>query len=142
MIRLALLVLVTLALVRTTPVEGEASHLKSVATEKATPVVVAQVVEPPKPPEPAPPPKVEVQPPVDGCGDNEYAHFIYMKESGCRTTAVNSIGCRGIGQACPGSKLPCGDDYACQNAWFTNYALERYGSWANAHAFWLNNHWW
>lgn len=76
------------------------------------------------------------------CGDNSYAHFIYMKESGCRTTAVNSIGCRGIGQACPGDKLPCGADYACQNAWFTNYAIQRYGSWAAAYNFWIKNNWW
>ena len=77
-----------------------------------------------------------------GCGDNQYANYIYMKESGCRTTAVNSIGCRGIGQACPGDKLPCGDDYACQNAWFTNYAVQRYGSWEGAYNFWLNHSWW
>jgi len=115
--------------------ENQVQPTVAVVEEKESP-------KPPAQPEIAPPPKVEVQPPVDGCGDNEYAHFIYMKESGCRTTAVNSIGCRGIGQACPGSKLPCGDDYACQNAWFTTYALERYGSWANAHAFWLQHSWW
>lgn len=76
------------------------------------------------------------------CGDNQYKQYIYMKESGCRTTAVNSIGCRGIGQACPGSKLPCGDDFACQDAWFSNYAIQRYGSWEAAYNFWINNHWW
>jgi Tfp pilus assembly protein PilN len=79
---------------------------------------------------------------VDGCGDNKYAHFIYMHESGCNLSASNSIGCRGIGQACPGGKLPCTADYACQNAWFTNYAIKRYGSWANAYAFWLQHSWW
>lgn len=68
--------------------------------------------------------------------------FIYMHESGNRTTAVNSIGCRGLGQACPGTKLPCGDDYACQDAWFTKYMQQRYGSWSNARAFWERNHWW
>ncbi len=67
---------------------------------------------------------------------------IYAKESGNRTTAVNSIGCRGLGQACPGSKLPCGDDYACQDAYFTNYAITRYGSWANAWEFWKGHNWW
>jgi hypothetical protein len=79
---------------------------------------------------------------VDGCGDNTYAQYIYSHESGCNLNAVNSIGCRGIGQACPGSKLPCGADYACQNAFFTQYANERYGSWAGAYTFWVNNHWW
>lgn len=73
---------------------------------------------------------------------NPYKDFIYMKESGCRTTAVNSIGCRGIGQACPGSKLPCGDDFACQDRWFSNYAITRYGSWESAYNFWLKNRWW
>lgn len=79
---------------------------------------------------------------ASGCGDNKYANFIYMKESNCNVSAVNSIGCRGIGQACPGSKLPCGADYACQNKWFTNYAMTRYGSWERAYNFWINNHWW
>ena len=83
-----------------------------------------------------------------GCGDNQYAAYIYGKESGgtvpgmCNPSAVNAGGCRGIGQACPGSKLPCGADYACQNAWFTRYALERYGSWAAAYNFHKANNWW
>lgn len=77
-----------------------------------------------------------------GCGDNQYKSYIYMHESGCRTTAVNSIGCRGIGQACPGSKLPCGDDFACQDAYFSNYAINRYGSWEKAYQFWVKNRWW
>ena len=69
--------------------------------------------------------------------------FIYQKESGNNPAAINSIGCRGLGQACPGSKLPCSNtDYACQDAWFTNYAMTRYGSWENAKAFWIQNHWW
>jgi hypothetical protein len=69
--------------------------------------------------------------------------FIYQHESGNNPAAVNSIGCRGLGQACPGSKLPCSNsDYECQDAWFTNYMVQRYGTWENARAFWLNNHWW
>jgi type II secretory pathway pseudopilin PulG len=76
------------------------------------------------------------------CGDNQYKSYIYSHESGCRTTALNSIGCRGIGQACPGTKLPCGDDFACQDAYFSNYAVTRYGSWEKAYNFWLTNHWW
>jgi len=79
---------------------------------------------------------------VSAASGNFYKDFIYHHESGNRTTAVNSIGCRGIGQACPGTKLPCGDDYACQDAWFTNYAMQRYGSWENAYNFWVANRWW
>jgi cell division protein FtsB len=79
---------------------------------------------------------------VPNCGDNQYAQFIYQHESGCNLNAVNSLGCRGIGQACPGSKLPCGADYACQNAFFTNYTVSRYGSWYNAYQAWLIQHWW
>jgi len=74
---------------------------------------------------------------------NQAKAFIYQKESGNNPAAVNSIGCRGLGQACPGSKLPCSNtDYACQDAWFTNYVMQRYGSWEKAYQFWLQNHWW
>lgn len=68
--------------------------------------------------------------------------FIYMHESGNNPTAINSLGCRGLGQACPGSKLPCGDDYDCQDNYFTKYMIDRYGSWENAAAFWRVNNWW
>lgn len=73
---------------------------------------------------------------------NPYKDFIYYKESSCNPGSVNSIGCRGIGQACPGTKLPCGNDFACQDAWFSNYAIQRYGSWESAYNFWLRNNWW
>lgn len=79
---------------------------------------------------------------ASGCGTDPYMAYIYMHESGCSTTAVNSIGCRGIGQACPGSKLPCGADFACQDAYFRSYAIQRYGSTYAAYVFWLANHWW
>lgn len=79
---------------------------------------------------------------VPGCGDNEHAQFIYQHESGCNLSAVNPSGCRGIGQACPGDKLPCGADYACQNAFFTQYATERYGGWAQARSAWEAQGWW
>lgn len=95
----------------------------------------------------APKPRLVIRPvyrssAVSGCGDNSYAHFIYMHESGCSLVSVNAGGCRGIGQACPGSKLPCGADYTCQNAYFTNYANGRYGGWAGAYNFWLSHRWW
>jgi len=82
---------------------------------------------------------------VAGCGDNSYANFIYIHESGCRTAAVNAGGCLGIGQACPGSKLTavCPNlDYACENAFFTDYANRAYGGWAGAYAFWIGHSWW
>lgn len=90
---------------------------------------------------------------VANCGDNFYANFIYMHESGCNLNAVNSIGCAGIGQACPASKTGCvvfdsaGNivnygSYACQNAWFTQYANSAYGGWAGAYAFWVAHSWW
>lgn len=76
------------------------------------------------------------------CGDNQYKQYIYQKESGCSTTSVNSIGCRGLGQACPGTKMPCGDDFGCQDAYFSDYAISRYGSWQNAYNWWVSHHWW
>lgn len=86
-----------------------------------------------------------------GCGDNYYAAYIYGYESGghvvgnCDTKALNSIGCLGIGQACPSSKLTdaCPNlDYACENAFFTDYAISKYGSWEGAYNTWLSQHWW
>lgn len=90
------------------------------------------------------------QGPMSGCGDNQYAAYIYGQESGghvtgnCNPSARNPGGCLGIGQACPGSKLvaACPNlDYACENAFFTNYA-NKYGGWAGSYQFWLANGWW
>lgn len=89
--------------------------------------------------------------PRSGCGDNPYAAYIYGMESGgrvagnCDPSARNSGGCLGIGQACPGAKLlaVCPNlDYNCQNAFFTNYAISRYGSWASAYEAWKIKKWW
>lgn len=77
------------------------------------------------------------------CGDNMYKQYIYQHESGCNTDRYNSIGCYGIGQSCPKSKIDhCGADFACQDSWFSGYAVSRYGSWEGAYNFWLTNHWW
>lgn len=76
---------------------------------------------------------------------NDAKMFIYMKESGNNPQARNSGGCLGLGQACPGSKLlaVCPSlDYACQDAFFTNYAISRYGSWEGAYQFWIGHNWW
>lgn len=74
---------------------------------------------------------------------NQYKDYIYFRESGCRTDAVNPIGCKGIGQACPASKIAhCGNDFACQDEWFSNYAQTRYNGWEQAYNFWVKNQWW
>lgn len=81
-------------------------------------------------------------PSITNCGDNIYKQFIYKHESGCNTGSVNAGGCRGLGQACPGSKLPCGNDFACQDAYFSQYAQSRYGGWPQAYQAWLAQGWW
>jgi hypothetical protein len=91
------------------------------------------------PPEPVAAPVVG----VTGCGDSMYKQFIYQHESGCRTDAVNPIGACGLGQALPCSKMGCSlSDWACQDAFFDNYANSVYGGWANAYAFWQSHLWW
>lgn len=80
---------------------------------------------------------------VSECGDNSYAQFVYSHESGCSTTALNAEGCYGLGQDCSGAvEALCGSNYTCQNTWFNNYAVSRYGSWANAEAVWVSQSWW
>lgn len=77
--------------------------------------------------------------------DSYYKLFIYNHESGNNPTRYNGSGCLGLGQACPASKLlaVCPTmSYACEDAWFTNYAISRYGSWAGAYSFWISRHWW
>jgi hypothetical protein len=67
-----------------------------------------------------------------------------MHESGNNPQAINAdSGACGIGQALPCSKLPCSlTDYACQDQWFSQYAIDRYGSWSGAMAFWQRNRCW
>lgn len=120
------------------------SNVQALETTKAKPAVkratkpVKAKVSPQNKPQ-----VLNSKPSVGNCGDNQYKQFIYQHESGCNTAAVNSIGCKGIGQACPGSKIAhCGNDFACQDKWFSNYAIQRYGSWAAAYNFWVANNWW
>ncbi len=69
--------------------------------------------------------------------------YIYARESGNNPNATNPNGCYGLGQDCNGVvRTMCGADYACQDAYFTRYAMARYGSWENALAFWQSHHWW
>lgn len=104
-------------------------------------------------------PPTPVAPPVAHVGVNSPTQsgdkaFIYEHESGNMPCKINGgrIDCSyngplacGLGQSLPCSKLTsvCSlSDYACQDNWFTNYMLERYGSWAKAAAFWRANAWW
>lgn len=83
--------------------------------------------------------------PVAPTADNEYKLFIYNHESGNDPKKWNSSGCVGLGQACPASKLldVCPDlDYACEDTFFTNYAVSRYGGWYEAYLFWIAHRWW
>lgn len=103
------------------------------------PVVVAEYVETPK----IEPAKAEGCLWANHTSSPELAAYIFVKESGCRPEAVNGAGCRGLGQACPGGKLPCSDsDGECQAKWFENYAMNRYGSWQAAYDFKLAKGWW
>jgi len=74
---------------------------------------------------------------------NDAKSFIYSHESGNNPNAMSPNGCYGLGQDCSGRVLAsCGADYACQDAYFTNYAMSRYGSWEAAASFWQANGWW
>lgn len=84
-----------------------------------------------------------------GISSSEYyaADFIISHESGWRVNAQNARGCAGLGQACPGSKLAAvcpnwQSDAVCQMRFFSNYARNRYGSWANAYNAWQRQRWW
>lgn len=80
---------------------------------------------------------------VTNCGSDPNMAFIYQHESGCRTNAIGPNGPCGLGQALPCSKLPCSlSDWACQNAWFTSYAIRTYGSTYAAYLFWVAHSWW
>ncbi|WP_245647344.1 transglycosylase SLT domain-containing protein [Microbacterium hydrocarbonoxydans] len=73
-----------------------------------------------------------------------YVDYIVSRESGWNPNATNaSSGACGLVQALPCSKVPGnGYDPVDNLRWATGYATGRYGSWAGAHAFWTNNHWW
>lgn len=78
--------------------------------------------------------------------DYGYVDFIFTKESRWNAAALNSRGCAGLGQACPGSKLAAvcpnwQSDPVCQTKWFSGYA-QRYGGWAGAYNAWVSKHWW
>lgn len=74
---------------------------------------------------------------------NDAKAFIYAHESGNNPNSTSPNGCYGLGQDCNGVvRNQCGADYACQDAYFSNYAANRYGGWEGAAAFWQANGWW
>lgn len=111
---------------------------------KDTPLKTIEPIEAVPVPEPvyvAPAPVMAVG--VTSCGSDPQMAYIYTVESGCRTNAINPGGCIGLGQACPGSKLPCSlSDWVCQDNWFRNYAVAAYGSIYNAYIFRQGHNWW
>lgn len=73
-----------------------------------------------------------------------YVDYIAKRESGWNPNATNkSSGACGVIQANPCSKVPGGGyDPVANLTWANGYANGRYGSWAQAYAFWTTNHWW
>jgi len=102
----------------------------------------ARIASLPKAPAKAPLPGVAV------ASGSSSMDFIFYKESGGRTDAVNaSSGACGLGQSLPCSKLAnvCPNwrtDRDCQVAFFSNYANARYGGWGGAVTFWYLHRWW
>lgn len=74
-----------------------------------------------------------------------YVDYVVSRESGWNPNATNSSsGACGLVQALPCSKVPGGNGYdpVANLIWANGYATGRYGSWAGAYDFWVNNHWW
>lgn len=73
-----------------------------------------------------------------------YVDYVVRKESGWNPNATNSSsGACGLVQALPCSKVPGnGYDPVANLVWANGYATGRYGSWAGAYDFWINNNWW
>lgn len=122
-------------------------------TEQPTTTTLATTTTAPRPaPRPAPTP--EAPPIVDeqraqllaesgvAEADHGYVDYIFTKESGWRTDAVNGGGCIGLGQNCPDRngerwlEQACPDwqtNPVCQIRRFQDYAIGKYGSWQEAY---------
>lgn len=79
--------------------------------------------------------------------DYGYVDYIVEHESSWRVTVTNSIGAHGLCQSLPGDKMATAgadwyDNPVTQLRWCNSYASSRYGSWAAAYQFWINNRWW
>ncbi|UOR00287.1 transglycosylase SLT domain-containing protein [Leucobacter allii] len=81
-----------------------------------------------------------------GIAEADWSYVVYIaeRESGLNPNATNaSSGACGLIQALPCSKVPGnGYDPVDNLRWANGYAVDRYGSWAQAYAFWTTNHWW
>lgn len=77
-------------------------------------------------------------------GDWGYVDYVVSRESGWNPNATNrSSGACGLVQALPCSKVGGNGYNPVDNLrWANGYATGRYGSWAGAYNFWINNHWW
>lgn len=75
--------------------------------------------------------------------DWSYVDYIVMRESGWNPNAVNkSSGACSLMQALPCSKIPgAWNDPVNALRWGQSYVSSRYGSWANAVAWWQGHHW-
>lgn len=72
-----------------------------------------------------------------------YVNYIIGRESGWNPNATNrSSGACGLAQVYPCSKLANAYDPVVNLGWANGYANGRYGGWAGAYNFWINNHWW
>jgi hypothetical protein len=127
------------------------AQVKKVATLPDPKVAEIAAIEPVSPPVVAAPVQTPTAPVVNApaastsanCGSDSMMAYIYTVESGCRSWAVNPGGCIGLGQACPGGKLPCGlYDWGCQDAWFRAYAVRTYGSIYNAYIYRQGHNYW
>lgn len=79
--------------------------------------------------------------------DFTYADYVIEHESRWNPAAVNSSGCTGLGQACPGSKLAAAcpnwrTDPVCQMRYFDGYAKGRYSGWYGAYQHKVAKGWW
>jgi hypothetical protein len=160
------------ALTEAAPAQSETETVYSSTIDDAQSLVVASgavvsldrdsysAFEKPKPPPPAP--KVAAASPATlfysgggapsewmaaagiAEGDWGYVDYIVSKESGWNPNATNSgSGACGLVQALPCSKVPGnGYDPVDNLRWANGYAVGRYGSWAGAYNFWINNNWW
>lgn len=80
-------------------------------------------------------------------GSYAQADYVIEHESHWNPAALNSKGCAGLGQACPGSKLinVCPNwktDPVCQMKFFNKYAVDRYGGWSGAYQHKVSYGWW
>lgn len=113
----------------------------AIPESKVDQVAKPQTQEPLINPEPV---QEQEAPPV--LADNDAREFIFQHESGGNPQSINAqSGACGLGQAWPCEKLTnvCSlTDVDCQIRFFDQYAIARYGSWAEAMSFWEVHRWW